>query len=89
MARLFMLNTDRVRFESHIKRNGECWEWTGAPTGKGQFQFRLDGQWLSARRLCYEAYLKLLEKGDFVHVDCGNPNCIRPKHMRVSKSCRY
>lgn len=70
-------------FESHIKKAGTCWLWMGDKNSGGHPVFSWKGQYISARRLAYEVYLRKIKWTEIPHLMCGNCSCVRPTHQTV------
>lgn len=79
------LNGDRelpARFWSKVKILGSgCWQWTGAVSGGGYGQFKLNGRQLAAHRLVYESLIGEIPDGLFTDHLCRNRWCVNPRHL--------
>lgn len=71
------------RFLAKVDRDapGGCWTWTRSRfvDGRGRFYFR--GQVVSAARVAFEHWVRLLKPGEEVGVTCGNRGCVNPAHL--------
>lgn len=82
------LESDPIkRFWSYVKKGDGCWIWTGAKRyGYGVFGFgsRTKGtlKSIGAHKFSYLISHGKIEKGKVIRHLCGNPACVRPKHLR-------
>jgi hypothetical protein len=75
---------DQKRFLSYVKKDGDCWRWTGsiARTGYGNFFYK-GTVWLSHRAsLVIFDKVKSLTPGLHVGHACGNRDCVNPDHLK-------
>lgn len=72
--------TDEERFWAKVRRDGECWAWTGAAQ-QAWYRRRL-------RSSRHVAYLLILgrEVGGVVRMSCERADCVNPGHMTLSEN---
>lgn len=69
------------RFWSKVKKNSDCWIWTGSKNKFGYGEFFYQGKVWKAHRVAY-----LIEYGEYelslkVAHRCDNPTCVKPDHL--------
>lgn len=74
-----------ARFFDHYREEGDCWIWTGKHTPSGLPTIYSDGTSISARRVAVREFTDRDPNGN-IKPSCGNPSCVRPEHMIVSKA---
>lgn len=77
---------DIVRFMLFVRREGECWIWTGSTSGDGRGggygRFSYCGVTVAAHRWAYiHIGGKKIRKGLQLDHDCRRRLCVRPKHL--------
>lgn len=72
----------REQLECGSRRNGECWEWTGAKNHCGYGVIKK----LFVHRLAYALFVHDFSKSDFICHHCDNPRCYNPAHLYVGNS---
>lgn len=75
---------DHPKVEVVQRRNGECWEWTGASMRDGYGHAKRLGRTVAVHRAAAALKARRSEL-DGLHVlhTCDNPKCVRPDHLRV------
>lgn len=73
----------RLRFRRHVLERAGHWLWCsrGRPTEYGTF--RCPRRVTGANRAAWLLFRGPLAKGESVLVACGQPQCVRPEHLRV------
>lgn len=74
--------SDKCRFMSYIRPDGECWVWTGSTLG-GYGRIRVNGVTLAAHRFSYELHIGPIPDGLEVCHSCDNPQCASPAHLFI------
>lgn len=70
------------RLMRHIRRDNDCWIWTGAKTTSGYGQSMDDNQkTIMAHRLSYQLFKEPITDGLFVLHKCDVPLCVNPDHL--------
>jgi hypothetical protein len=70
------------RFNLHIDRSGDCWEWTASKFKSGYGIFTINKKPFRAHRIAFTLY-KMPSIPDGLHVlhKCDNPSCVNPDHL--------
>lgn len=71
-------------FWQKVKKEEECWVWTGSLGGSGYGQQRIEGKLVYAHRFSYEIHVGPIPEGMQVDHVCWTPTCVRPDHLRLA-----
>lgn len=72
------------RFWSHVRMDGDCWEWTAARTPLGYGVAVAENRRITkAHRLSWELAVGAIPPGLYVLHLCDNPPCVRPSHLAL------
>lgn len=74
------------RLFAKLKQVGECFEWQGYTNPKGYGHISIHGKNHYTHRVMMEIILKRYLKTEEIvchSVECSNPKCCRPEHLRV------
>ncbi|MFE5332518.1 WhiB family transcriptional regulator [Embleya sp. NPDC056575] len=70
------------RLLARIDRTGDCWLWTGAPSG-GYGAISISGRRWAAHHAVYNHFVDAIpDRHDIAHT-CGTRMCVRPDHLRA------
>jgi hypothetical protein len=67
-----------LRFEKFVRREGDCWIWTGAISSYGRALFWYEGDMVHAHRVAW--YLKTGDLPNILWRTCPHPACVNPDH---------
>jgi hypothetical protein len=73
-----MKSTDR--FFKKVRRDGDCWMWTGAVVTNGYGQFYI-GKPVSAHRAAWLLFRGPIPSGSWVLHRCDQKRCVNPDHL--------
>lgn len=74
---------DVTRFLAKVRREGDCWIWTGHLDDNGYGQFRFGGKIVGAHRFSYAVFRGMIPRRRHVHhgEECTNHACVAPGHL--------
>ena len=71
-----------------VKKDGDCFVWTGAKNDKGYGQIAHKGKIIYVHRYSYELFNGIkIPRGKIVLHSCDNPACIHPNHLILGNQC--
>ena len=71
-----------TRFWNKVSiREGACWEWNGAHTGRGYGLFWDSRKQVMTHRHVYELLIGGIPSGKEIDHLCRNHNCVNPEHL--------
>jgi hypothetical protein len=73
---------ERLTSQLRPAMNG-CLEYIGSRSTKGYGRIRIEGRYLAAHRVAYEAMVGPIPDGLWVLHRCDNPPCCNPKHLWI------
>jgi hypothetical protein len=71
------LCSDKCRITFYLKKEGDCWIYTGGLNRNGYGKFGKK----SAHRASYEIFKGEIPSGKYVCHSCDNPSCFNPEHL--------
>lgn len=74
--------SDITRFWQKVKKTNDCWNWDNTLRG-GYGMFSFNGKPVGAHRFSFAIEHGSIKEGAFVLHGCDNPQCVRPKHLRL------
>lgn len=82
------MNKDIERFNKYIKKDGDCWLWTGGLDIKGYGIFFYKKRTCFAHRISLILFEKVKEltPGLLVCHSCTHKNCVNPEHLKEGTS---
>lgn len=69
------------RFSKYIKKEKQCWRWTGASRGNGYGCLKVKGRVIDSHRVSWLIYRGEIKKGHIICHRCNNRWCANPKHL--------
>lgn len=69
------------RFLGKVKKQGDCWEWSGCTDAKGYGQFWFGGRAQWAHRVAYALFVRTIPEGFDIDHRCHNHKCVNPSHL--------
>jgi hypothetical protein len=70
-----------VRFWRRVRKDQDCWTWTGPLLQDGYGQIRWNGKTLGAHRAAYQLLVGPVPDHLWVLHTCNNPSCVNPLHL--------
>jgi hypothetical protein len=79
-----MLYTDQTiiaSFMGYVRKESDCWIWTGSLDHDGYGRFWLNSKTIQAHRVAYLLFCGEIDTGLWVLHSCDNPPCVKPDHL--------
>lgn len=67
----------------YVDATGDCWEWTGAATGRRYGSFWLSGRQVTVHRFIWTWLVGDIASGMVLDHLCRNRKCVNPDHLEV------
>ena len=74
------------RIEARIRRDGECWIWTGPLLENGYGRLNVGGRGRPVHRVAYEVYIGPAPSSLKIDQKCGRRACVNPDHLVAAAS---
>ena len=72
-----------VRFISHVRKTGYCWNWIGSLTNGGYGLVSMGGKLRLAHRVSYTIFKGKIPEGLTIDHLCRNRRCVNPAHLEA------
>ena len=80
------MSTLEEQFLSRIDKDGDCWLWNGAKNKQGEGVMNYNRKYMLAARVSYYIYEGRIPQARRVESNCGNANCVNPKHLQLEET---